>query len=113
MYLASCINFVLDCESANPTYGALIDLLSAAEQKYQSGSFNSSLSDILLTDFKKLYPSILIGRADRFLDTVRRIATPTIPSATGTSKLVGSPLRTYFNRTWTPRIRNKKGKMLF
>ena len=75
-----------------PTYGELIDLLSAAEQQHQSIN-SSSLSEILVANFKTLYPNISIGRPDRFLDTVRRIAASTTTSILGRGKLAGSPLR--------------------
>lgn len=94
----------------NPTYAVLIDLLVDAEQKAHSTACN--LSEVLVADFKELYPQIEIGRADRFLDTVRRIAAPTKSSSLGSSRLAGSPLRTYLNRTWIPRIRNKKGMVI-
>ena len=86
-----------------PTHGFLINLLHKAEQK--SEIKNANLSAILLADFKLFYPHIQIGRADRFLDTVRRIATPTM----GPNKITGSSLRSYLKRTWTPRIRNQNG----
>ena len=73
-----------------PTYGDLIKILEEAE--WQSS-----------------FPHIPISWPSWFLDTIRRIAAPTRPSAIGKAKLDGSPLRTYLKRHGAPRIRNTPG----
>lgn len=89
---------------AQPTYGDIINMLKDVEIEAQSSEM--SAVDILTAKFRHEYPHIVINRPSRFLDSIRRIAAPTRPSAVGPSKLSGSPLRTYLKRTWVPRTRN-------
>ena len=92
----------------HPSYGDLIDFLEAAEIEtdcYQS------VADILTEKFTASYPHIPITRPSRFLDTVRRLAAPTKPSAVGQQKLIGSPLTSYRHRHWIPRTRHKPGML--
>ncbi len=55
-------------------YGELIELLHVAELRCDEEDVE--LSELLVTLFKERYPSIYIGRSNRFLDTLRRIAVP-------------------------------------
>ena len=89
--------------SANkgPTYGELLEMLKRAERK--ASQSHGCTSQLLLNELKGSYPDIPIGRPGRFLDTVKRIAAPTL---TGKGKLGGTPLRSYLKRQWSPRIRN-------
>ena len=83
------------------SYGSLIDL-------YDTYSGDSSE---LLTEFKKKYPSIYIGRADRFLRTIQRIASPCLPSILGKVTLKDrASLEKYRSNVWTPGIRNSNCK---
>ena len=75
----------------NPTYGELIDFLNAAE--LESEDSEQPVAEIITEKFRSQYPDIPIHRPSRFLDTVRRLAAPTKPSAIGRQKFVGSPLR--------------------
>ena len=77
-----------------PTYSELIRLLHKSEQEQTK---NCNLATLLVSNFKELYPHVDISRADRFLDTVRRIAVPTLPSSLGTIKLTGASLQTYLD----------------
>ena len=97
-------------DHSDPTYGELIDLLSDAEVASNYGE--QSVADILTQKFIFKYPHIPVNRPGRFLDTVRRLAAPTMPSAIGEPKLIGSPLRSYRHRQWVPRTRYKQGIFL-
>ena len=88
--------------NTDPTYEKLISLLEVAETKTDV----TSAADVLVAKFCLEYPSNPIGQPVRFLDTVRRIAAPTRPSAHGPPKLEGSPLRFYLRRRWAPRVRH-------
>jgi hypothetical protein len=79
----------------------LIDLLDDVE----TTSENGFVANILSEKFAASYPHIVISRPGRFLDTVRRLAAPTKPSAVGKQKLIGSPLTSYRHRQWIPRNR--------
>lgn len=103
-------HIILTIDDEVPTYGVLIDLLAKAE--HSAMMKGNSVSLVLSTNFRQLYPHIQISRNDRFLDTVRRIAAPTLPSSLGPSKLNGSALRTYLTRTWTPKNRHRNGKFI-
>ncbi len=87
-----------------PSYGELLELLTIAEDK--SANEGLSLCDVLVAEFSARYPAIHIGRANRFVDTVQRIAAPISQSTVARSKLDGDSLRSYLRRTWKPRIRN-------
>ena len=89
---------------AYPTYGELIELLTISDEKSTNECL--PLCEVLAANFSGRYPAIYIGRANRFLDTVQRIAAPTKQSTGGRSKLEGDSLRSYMKRTWKPRIRN-------
>lgn len=93
-----------------PTYGDLIDLLKKVEGQPDA-------ANLLFMEVRQNYPSIPIGRPNRLLDTVKRIAAPTQSSLHGGAKLSGSPLATYRKRSWEPRIRNTtcsaKGQSVF
>ena len=91
----------------NSTYGELIDFLNAAE--LESEDSEQPVAEIITEKFRSQYPDIPIHRPSRFLDTVRRLAAPTKPSAIGRQKFVGSPLRSYLHRHWVPRTRNEQG----
>ena len=88
-----------------PSYGDLIDLLEYVETANENGP----VADILFEKFAASYPHIPISRPSRFLDTVRRLAAPTKPSAVGQQKLTGSPLTSYRRRHWVPRNRHQHG----
>ena len=92
---------------AKPSYGELIDMLSAAESEAVK-SRNTHTSTLLLEKFKQSYKHVSISRPERFYDTVCRIAAPTKPSLNGTAKLLGSPLVTYRRRTWVPKNTREK-----
>ena len=86
----------------NPTYGEIIDLFEACE--------NKAPGDILYftSAFKSCYPLINIERPGRFYDTVLRIVAPTHPSIRSSSaKIIGTQLVFYRKRIWIPRIRAK------
>ena len=89
-----------------PTYGVLVDMLETAET--ETTSSGQSVAELLTTTFHQNFPHIPIGRPSRFLDTVRKIAAPTRPSVIGQKRLNGSPLRSYLNRCWSPRIRTRQ-----
>lgn len=90
-----------------PTYGDLILLLESAEAEAEIS--NATIADLLAAKFSDEYPHFSVSRPSRFLDTVRRIAAPTRPSAIGSKKLDGSPLCSYLKRYWAPRTRNIQG----
>lgn len=96
-------------ECKDPTYGELINFLNAAEVASERDSNGQSVAEILTEIFSSKYPHLPISRPSRFLDTVRRVAAPTRPSAIGQQKLVGSPNCSYLRRRWVPRTRNKQG----
>ena len=78
-------------------YGFLIDLY----EKY------SSDDSILIDEVKRNYPSLYIGRNDRFIKTIQRIVLPTVPSILGGKvSISGDSLRNYRQKIWTPRARN-------
>ena len=77
-------------------YGFLIDLYE-----------KSTCATILVKMMKEQYPHIYIGRADRFLKTVQRIAAPCTSSVLGKITLTGDDLQKYRENVWIPRIRNK------
>ena len=78
------------------TYGELIDYIDECEDDPKR----------LLSKFKDTYPSIYIGRADRFYETVRRIVAPTRPSLRGGCSLSDLQIAAYRKRIWKPRIHN-------
>lgn len=90
----------------HPTYGELIEFLNVAESA-STQKPEETLSQI----FSLKYPDIPINRQTRFLDTVRRVAAPTRPSAVGRQKLVDSPLKSYLRRRWIPRTRHNYSKL--
>ena len=95
---------------ADPTYGDLIQYLYDSENACSSNG--QPVAEVLTEKFTSRYPHIPVNRPSRFLDTVRRIAAPTLPSAVGKSKLVGSPLSSYLRRRWVPRTRHQPGLFL-
>ena len=95
---------------AFPTYGELLQFLEYAERNADKES--QSVSELLVLRLHDNYPCVNIGRPSRLLDTVRRIAAPTRPSAAEKSKLNGSSLRSYLKRRWSPRVRNMPSKGL-
>lgn len=112
--LSICNSITLQCMKSSmaesdhgevwPTYGELISMLKISMTKAETS--NSSVAELLATEFQHKFPQIPINRPSRFLDTVRRLEAPTMPSALGGKKLDGSPLRSYLKRRWIPRIRN-------
>jgi len=60
--------------------------------------------DLLFSEISKQYPNIPVSRPKRLYDAVKRIAAPTKPSLGRPAKLTGSPLASYRNRVWKPRI---------
>lgn len=85
-------------QGALPTYGALIDMF----EEFGSDQY------LLCAEISKQFPCISIKRPGRLVDTITRIAAPTKPSLNRVSKLTGSPLRSYRERTWEPRVRTAK-----
>lgn len=63
---------------------------------------------LLCAEISKQFPSISTKRPGRLVDTITRIVAPTKPSLNGVSKLAGSPLRSYRQRIWEPRVRSAK-----
>ena len=79
-------------------YGVLIDIFEEAD----------CCPALLLELFRKHYPNVYIGRADRFYRTVQRIVAPCRPSILGGKiKISGVELELYRRQVWIPRIRNK------
>lgn len=62
----------------------------------------------LCAEISKRFPSISTKRPGRLVDTITRIVAPTKPSLNGALKLTGSPLRSYRQRIWEPRVRTAK-----
>ena len=88
-------------KGTKPTYGELIDIFERLD-----GQPNAP--DMLSAEITKRNPGLSVSRPSR-LDTVKRIAGPTLPSlrgATKLTKLTGSPLASYRKGNWEPRIRN-------
>ena len=56
----------------------------------------------------KQFPSISIKHSGHVANTITHIVAPTKRSLNGTLKLTGSPLRTYHQRIWKPRVRTAK-----
>ena len=83
---------------ALPTYGELIDLFE---------EFGSD-HHLLCAEISKQFPSISIKRPGRVADTITRTVAPTKRSLNGTLKLTGSPLRTYRQHIWKPRVRTAR-----
>ena len=94
----------MDVHQVNPTYEELISLLDFSENQ-ATHSKGETVADILAQQFKSRFPHIPISRPGRFLDTVRRLAAPTKSSTIGKTPLNGTPLRSYLQRQWIPRIR--------
>ena len=94
---------LLSAGSSTPTYGDLIDLYEEVKSK------NPNNVEVLLSEFKKIYPECPVGRATRFYDAVQRIIAPTKPSVIKKPCLNGSPLQSYRRKEWKPRIRNPMG----
>ena len=65
-----------------PTYGKLIEILEDA--KVEAASNEIPVAELLSAKFSSEYPHIPISRPSRFLDTVRRIAAPTVPRVRNT-----------------------------
>lgn len=80
---------------ALPTYDALIDMFE---------EFGSDLC----AEISKRFPFISIKRPGRLVDTITRIVAPTKPSLNRVAKVTGSPLRSYRQRIWEPRVRTAK-----
>ena len=87
--------------TTGPTYGELIDLLTKLEGK-------PDVIDLLCSEICIRYPSISVTRPTRLFNTLKRITGPTRPSLGRSAKLTGSPLASYRNRVWKPRIRNSQ-----
>ena len=77
-------------------YGFLIDAYHAHD--------GDSLK--VIAEVKSTYPSVYIGRKDRFIQTIKRIISPTIPSIKGKISIEGDALLLYREKIWRPRIRN-------
>jgi len=92
-----------------PLYGELIDMLHESESKAAALKDSGCVNYLLLEKFKSRYQGITAGRAERFYDTVYRIAAPTKPSLGGAPKLTGIPLATYKHRVWVPKVRHTEG----
>ena len=82
-------------KGALPTYGELIDLF---------GEFGSD-QHLLCTEISKRFPSVSVKRPSHLVDTITRIIALTKPALNGTLKLSGSPLCSYRQRIWEPRVR--------
>ena len=79
-------------------YGFLIDIY----HKYHDDGDSQVINEI-----KRVYPSVYIGRNDRFIKTIQRIVSPTIPSIKGKVSISeGQALDRYREKIWIPRIRN-------
>ena len=65
---------------------------------------------LLCAQISKQFPSMSIKRPGRLVDTITRIVAPTKPSLNRASKLTGSPLHSYRQRIWEPRIRIAKNR---
>ena len=85
---------------ALPTYGELIDMFD---------EFGSD-QHLLCMELSKRFPSISTKRPGRLVDTITRIVAPTKPSLNGVLRLTGSPLRSYRQRIWEPRVRTAKSR---
>ena len=65
---------------------------------------------LLCMELSKRFPSISTKRPGRLVDTITRIVAPTKPSLNGVLRLTGSPLRSYRQRIWEPRVRTAKSR---
>ena len=65
---------------------------------------------LLCVELSKRFPSISTKRPGRLVDTITRIVAPTKPSLNGVLRLTGSPLRSYRQRIWEPRVRTAKSR---
>lgn len=63
---------------------------------------------LLCVKLTERFPSISTKRPGRVVDTITRIVAPTKPALNGVLRLSGSPLRSYRQRIWEPRIRTAK-----
>jgi len=83
------------------TYGQIIDLFEECDRTFPGDAI------YLATAFKKAAPVLNIGRPGRFYDSIVRIVAPTHPALRNEKAVLqGTPLRSYRNRVWMPRIRN-------
>ena len=79
-------------------YGSLIDLYE---------TYAGDNSAVFLEEFKRRWPHIYVGRADRFMRTVQRIVSPCLPSILGKVTLRDDAAKEIYRlKTWIPRIRN-------
>ena len=83
-------------------YGFLIDV---HEKYYNEGS------ELIIREVKRAYPEVYIGRNDRFLKTIQRIVSPTLPSINGKVSISGDSLDNYRRKIWIPRTRNFSKKL--
>ena len=83
------------------TYGQIIDLFEECDRASPGDAM------YLATAFTKAAPVLNVGRPGRFYDSIVRIVAPTRPALRNEkAALQGTPLRSYRNRVWMPRIRN-------
>ena len=75
-------------------YGFLIDV---HEKYYNEGS------ELIIREVKRAYPEVYIGRNDRFLKTIQRIVSPTLPSINGKVSISGDSLDNYRRKIWIPK----------
>ena len=83
-------------------YGFLIDI---HEKYYNEGS------ELIIREVKRAYPEVYIGRNDRFLKTIQRIVSPTLPSSNGKVSISGDSVDNYRRKIWIPRTRNFSKKL--
>ena len=80
-----------------PTYGELIDYFHQCEDDPEN----------LFLKFKDSYPSVYVGRVDRFYKTVKQIALPTFTVPIVRGKLMSdAEILAYRRRVWKPRLHN-------
>ena len=73
-------------------------------------------SEVMVNEVKSIYPDVYIGRNDRFVKTMQRIVSPTLPSILdGQVSITGNSLDSYRKKKWIPRIRNlsKESHVIF
>ena len=89
---------VMATRSRGIPYGFLIDVY----EKYCNED-----SEVMVNEVKSIYPDVYIGRNDRFVKTMQRIVSPTLPSILdGQVSITGNSLDSYRKKKWIPRIRN-------
>ena len=88
------------------TYGQIIDIFEECDQTSPGDATH------LTAAFKKVTPVLNVGRPGRFYDTIVRIVAPTRPALQNEkAALHGTPLHSYRERVWIPRIRNPNSSL--